>query len=174
MIEFRNLKQSPNSLGFQTLLYIVHFIDENFYKVGITTKHLDVRFHNYPRFETVQTWDLPTAIAETVERQVVLTFHNYSPGNWKFNRPGQTECFRTKDVQKVVTFIEQRVDGNLTKFYINELPDGTYEPSLKEPLGIIKFQREVPLHLAVELMQIAQPVEDLVHTAAKVIRRIRR
>ncbi len=180
MIKFNKLKAAPdvmyNKYAFHAhTLYIVHFKKNNFYKIGVTGKDVEKRLANYPEYEIVKVWEnLEGGIAESVERQVVGTYHNYTPQDWKFNRPGQTECFRIKDVQKIIRFVEERLEGGLVVFFISQLADGTFKSSLKTQEGDIKFQREVPFHIAVDLMSITKEIPNFMDVVSKVCRRIRK
>jgi len=125
-------------------LYIVDF--SRFYKVGMTQKSVANRLLNYPPWKLVKSWELDTAIVRWLEKEVVYTYHNYTPYSWGAKYPGASECFRTKNIEGVIKFIEQRVEGkdNNIDFYISKLPDGTFQKSLRTYEGTPIFVRSVP------------------------------
>lgn len=86
-------------------VYVVHFLEEDFYKFGVTKKTIQQRFACYPEFEVVYETILPLEQALTLEKifkeQAFYEYRKYVPqadvfhGGPSRHGGGAHECFRT-------------------------------------------------------------------------------
>ena len=79
-----------------TSVYLVHFIEEDFFKVGITQRPLYLRFGGYPKYETILIHTFPTlkealALEKTWLKNTEQ--YRYRPEQFKVYQGGHTECF---------------------------------------------------------------------------------
>lgn len=79
-----------------TTTYLVHFIDEDFFKVGITQRPLHLRFGGYPKYDTILTHTFAT-LKEALEVEKLwlknTEEYRYTPNQFKAYQGGHTECF---------------------------------------------------------------------------------
>lgn len=87
-----------------TLLYLIHFYNEDFYKIGITQGTLKERFSGYPKFKLIDSVMLPTyGEAKELEREALANTEQYIPDSFK-QRAGYTECFKLDQVRMLEDF----------------------------------------------------------------------
>jgi len=82
-----------------TKLYLIHFIEEDFYKVGITQQKLSTRFKSYPEFNTLEVIEFPCLEFAKEKEKLYLSLvkeYKYLPLIWGPSG-GHTECFQTLD-----------------------------------------------------------------------------
>lgn len=80
----------------ETTLYLVYFIEENFYKIGITQTKPEIRLKGYPSFNIIDTRLYENlSLAKTQEKLLLskLSDHRYLPLEFG-TKGGQTECFQ--------------------------------------------------------------------------------
>jgi len=83
-----------------TYLYLVYFIKENFYKIGITQQGIEVRLKNYPEYSIIYKERGVYNFIKDKEQQWLenIKDYKYIPKHPKFSRVygqgGKTECFK--------------------------------------------------------------------------------
>lgn len=82
-----------------TIIYLVYFLDENFYKIGITQNSVAKRLSGYPEYivlDVITELTLQKAIDLEKELLQYTDKHKYTPV--VFGDSGHTECFKTKQI----------------------------------------------------------------------------
>lgn len=95
-LEMVGLPTGKSSLT-NTHVYLIHFIDEDFYKVGITQQGIRQRFYGHPKYEVLIDMvfsNLEDAKIKEQEWLYNVKDYIYSPINFPQGRRGQTECFK--------------------------------------------------------------------------------
>ena len=77
-----------------TKVYLVHFIEEDFYKVGITS-NVWARFQGYPKYNTIEVLDFEEPEkAKQLESKLLNLIEPYKYTPITFKKYGVTECFQ--------------------------------------------------------------------------------
>ena len=90
-VEIDNDLRSSKSI---TTLYLVHFLEEDFYKIGLTRSSINKRLRIYPRYNIVDSrqydsWEEAKKIESNILNKVAA--YKYEP--LLFPKIGCTECF---------------------------------------------------------------------------------
>ena len=79
---------------YPTKVYLVYFLEECLYKIGITQRSIADRFARYPPYEIIlQLDDLPLEEARRIEKEWLSTVQEYKVLPVLF-QSGKTECFK--------------------------------------------------------------------------------
>lgn len=94
---------SAHNPGAPTLLYLIHFVEEDFYKIGITQKSIKTRFAGYPKYRVLDVEALGLDEAKSREKFLKEKYIDgaYTPSNWKEHQKGSTECFIWDETPKL-------------------------------------------------------------------------
>lgn len=79
---------------FPCQLYLVYFVEEGFYKIGITQNNVNTRFNGYPTYKIIETLtfkDLEEAKKVENRLMEMVKPFQYTPLVFKY---GSTECFQ--------------------------------------------------------------------------------
>lgn len=95
--------KSAHAPGAPTLLYLLRFVEGDFYKIGITQKPLRQRFAGYPCYEILEVEALELEKALEQEKYLLTKYRDgaYSPSNWPEHAQGHTECFIWYEIPKL-------------------------------------------------------------------------
>jgi hypothetical protein len=105
-------------------------------------------------FNLVNSWDsLDRGQAMLIQGDLSVFYHNFKP--YKM-RKGTLDCFRTKNIQGVYNFIQERVDseGELYNFVIYQDDSGEYLSSVGTDRERVLYTKAVPYCVAIDLMKI--------------------
>lgn len=98
-VGFKGAPLEPNAA---TLVYLVHFTDDNVFKAGITQKSIKHRGSGWPEYTVVETFNASTLYeAKNIERKT-LDFYSY----WQYyysplRANGATECFLSNTLPQI-------------------------------------------------------------------------
>ena len=86
-----------------SLVYLIQFPEEGFYKIGITSKRIQERFAGYPDYEILDVIPLPARESKELEK---MLHKKYGAGSLKtenkaLSRAGITECFHWHEMPKL-------------------------------------------------------------------------
>jgi hypothetical protein len=91
----------PNKKGFlikdrETILYLVYFLEDDFFKAGITQRSIKERLRGYPTYEILIDISLSLTEALILEKKWLnsTSEYKYVPTTFPKYRGGETECFR--------------------------------------------------------------------------------
>lgn len=91
--------------GKPTCLYLVHFEEEDFYKIGITQQSLETRFLSYPKHTVIEVLTFDTLeIAKEVEQEILKAVKPFKYEPLVF-RCGSTECFQCPEVRSITDLV---------------------------------------------------------------------
>jgi DNA-binding CsgD family transcriptional regulator/transcriptional regulator len=93
-----------------TKVYLVHFLEEDFYKVGITS-NVKARFQGYPKYDIIEVLDFETPEkAKEVEAKLLNLVKPFKYTPLIFKSYGVTECFqplqRPQSIMDLVAYLQ--------------------------------------------------------------------
>lgn len=100
-IEYRKGLQPDVS----TTVYLVHFTEEDFYKIGLTQAEIKTRFKGYPIFRVLDYTTFPSLKeAENTERFLLDKVRDYWYLPLNLQGSGHTECFQVGSGVSILNF----------------------------------------------------------------------
>ena len=81
----------------ETTVYLLHFVEEDFYKIGLTQQSIQARFSGYPKFsllDSVVLEDLDSA--RDLEAELLSKIEPYTPSCFGKHHSGKSECFKNR------------------------------------------------------------------------------
>ena len=87
----------------ETLVYLVWFVEDDVFKVGVTQKSLQERGKRWPEYYVVDCISTSAAAALSLEKKVLEKFYNTKFYYDKIEGNGATECFKYNDIPSLVS-----------------------------------------------------------------------
>jgi len=87
----------------ETLVYLIWFIEDDIFKVGITQKTLQERGRGWPEYYVVDCISTSAQAALSLEKRVLEKFYSTKIYYDKIEGNGATECFTYNDIPSLVS-----------------------------------------------------------------------